>query len=168
MGGSPRRITNDGESNERPRWSPDSKSIAYISDRGGSSQIWLMNPDGIGAKQVTNLSTEAGGVLFSPDGKNLVFTSDVFPECARRCLQQAEARRREESSKVKARIYNGLLYRHGTNGEAKRRSHLMVVPVTGGAAKDLTPGGRAMCRRFPWAAATITTSRPTARRSATR
>src|SRR5438477_7304542 len=39
MGGVPRRITSDGESNERPRWSPDSKSIAFVSDRGGSPQI---------------------------------------------------------------------------------------------------------------------------------
>src|ERR1051325_4742546 len=64
MGGSPRRITNDGESNERARWSPDSKSIAFVSDRSGSSQIWTMNADGTGAKQITNLSTEADGVIF--------------------------------------------------------------------------------------------------------
>src|ERR1051325_2124166 len=80
-GGTPRQITNDGESNQRPRWSPDSKRIAYLSDRGGSSQIWLMDPDGGNATQVTKLATEADGVLFSPDGKNLVFTSSVFPEC---------------------------------------------------------------------------------------
>src|SRR5205809_1847317 len=32
-GGAPRQITHDGEANQRPRWSPDSKRIAYISDR---------------------------------------------------------------------------------------------------------------------------------------
>src|ERR1035438_2137469 len=35
-GGTPRQITRDGESNQRPRWSPDSRRIAYLSDRGGS------------------------------------------------------------------------------------------------------------------------------------
>src|SRR4051812_31737957 len=80
-GGVPRQITHDGESNQRPRWSPDSKRIAYLSDRGGSSQIWLMDPDGGNPSQVTKISTEADGVLFSGDGKNLVFTSNVFPEC---------------------------------------------------------------------------------------
>ena len=35
-GGSPRQITRDGESNQRPRWSPDSRRIAYLSDRAGS------------------------------------------------------------------------------------------------------------------------------------
>ena len=82
-GGSPRQITSDGQANYRPRWSPDSKRIAYISDRSGSAQIWLMDPDGGNASQVTNLSTEADGVLFSPDGKNLVFTSSVYPDAAR-------------------------------------------------------------------------------------
>src|SRR5215207_1117720 len=61
-GGPPRQITREGEANSRARWSPDSKRIAYISDRAGSSQIWMMDPDGGDAKQVTNLSTEADGV----------------------------------------------------------------------------------------------------------
>src|SRR6202158_2106208 len=38
-GGAPQPITHDGDANQRPRWSPYSKRIAYISDRGGSSQI---------------------------------------------------------------------------------------------------------------------------------
>src|SRR5947208_8012152 len=67
-GGDPRQITHDGEANQRPRWSPDSKRIAYISDSTGASQIWLMDPDGGDARQVTDLSTDADGVLFSPDG----------------------------------------------------------------------------------------------------
>jgi Tol biopolymer transport system component len=48
-GGAPRQITQDGDDNERPRWSPDSRRIAYVSNRGGSSQIWLMDPDGSNA-----------------------------------------------------------------------------------------------------------------------
>src|SRR3954454_13724550 len=72
-GGEPRQITHDGDANQRPRWSPDSKRIAYISDRSGASQVWLMDPDAATSKQATDLSTEADGVLFSPDGNNLVF-----------------------------------------------------------------------------------------------
>src|SRR5262245_63152450 len=46
IGGVPRRITNEGETNERARWSTDSKSIGFVSDRGCSSQIWMVNSDG--------------------------------------------------------------------------------------------------------------------------
>jgi dipeptidyl aminopeptidase/acylaminoacyl peptidase len=141
-GGSPRQITTEGEANQRPRWSPDSRRIAYISDRGGSSQIWLMDPDGANQRQVTNLSTEANGVLYAPDGKNLLFTSEVYPECG---ADDACNRRNldvEKNSKVRARIYTDLLYRHWNTWQSKRRSHLLVVPVAGGSPKELTPGPR--------------------------
>jgi dipeptidyl aminopeptidase/acylaminoacyl peptidase len=139
-GGTARQITQAGQDNERPRWSPDSRRIAFVSDRGGSSQIWLMDADGGNPRQVTNLLTEAGGVLFSPDGKNLVFTSDVFPQCG---ADDACTKREldwEKNNKVKARIYTDLLYRHWNRWQGPRRSHLLVVPVSGGPPKDLTTG----------------------------
>ena len=141
-GGAPRQITQDGESNQRPRWSPDSRRIAYLSDRGGSSQIWMMDPDGRNAVQVTNLSTEADGHLFSPDGKNLVFTSAVYPECGADDACNKKNLDAEKASKVKARIYTELLYRHWNTWQGKRRSHLLVIPVAGGTVRDLTPGQR--------------------------
>jgi dipeptidyl aminopeptidase/acylaminoacyl peptidase len=141
-GGAPRQITQDGEANQRPRWSPDSKHIAYTSDRGGLSQIWLMDADGGNAKQVTNLSTEADGHLFSPDGKNLLFTSAVYPECGADDACNQKNLDAEKAGKVKARIYTELLYRHWNAWQGKRRSHLMWAPVAGGAPKDLTPGTR--------------------------
>ena len=141
-GGTPAQITHDGEANQRPRWSPDGKRIAYISDRGGSSQIWLMDPDGGNPKQVTNLATEADGQVFSGDGKNLVFTSEVYPECGADDACNKKNLDAERASKVRARIYTDLLFRHWTSWQGKRRSHLLVVPVAGGAARDLTPGPR--------------------------
>ncbi len=141
-GGSPRQITHDGDDNERPRWSPDSKRIAYVSNRGGSSQIWLMDPDGSNAKQNTSFAAEADGVLFSPDGKNLLFTSAVYPECAADNACNQKNLDAEAANKATARVYTELLYRHWTSWESKRRSHLFVVPVNGGAPRDLTPGAR--------------------------
>ncbi len=139
-GGTPRQISHDGQINQRARWSPDSKHIAYVSDRSGASQIWLMDPDGGNAKQVTNLSTEADGIIFAGDGKNLVFTSDVFPECGADDACNKKNLEAEQSTRVHARIYTDLLYRHWTAWRGKRRSHLLVIPVAGGVARDLTPG----------------------------
>jgi dipeptidyl aminopeptidase/acylaminoacyl peptidase len=140
-GGLPRQLTQAGNINQRARWSPDSKHITFISDRGSSSQVWIMDADGNNPKQITNIATEADNVLFSPDGKSLVFTSDVFPDCPD---ETCNSRRldTEKNDKVKARIYTGLLYRHWNKWDARRRSHLMTVLVSGGAVKDLTPGDR--------------------------
>jgi dipeptidyl aminopeptidase/acylaminoacyl peptidase len=146
-GGAPRQITTQGIDNERPKWSPDSSRIAFISDRAGldqrsSAQVWIMNADGSGARQITRLSTEAGGVLFSPDGKKLVFTSSVFPNCPDDACNQSLLDA-EKNSKIKARSYTTLLYRHWNEWQTKRRSHLMVVDADGGGpVKDLTPGDR--------------------------
>jgi dipeptidyl aminopeptidase/acylaminoacyl peptidase len=138
-GGAPKAITSEGTVNERPKWTPDSKRIAFISNRGGSAQVWTMNADGTMPKQVTKISTEAGGLLVSPDGKNIVFQSSVYPDCPDDACNDKRAKE-EAASKVKARVYTSLLYRHWTEYQTKRRNHLFVVPIDGGVVKDLTPG----------------------------
>src|SRR5262245_5785604 len=62
-GGTPVQVTRDGTMNHRPRWTPDSKRIVFVSNRTGSSQIWSMNPDGSDPKQITALATDADGVI---------------------------------------------------------------------------------------------------------
>lgn len=137
-GGTPKAITTEGN-NERPRWSPDSKRLAFVSTRSGNAQLWLMDADGANAKQVTNMATEAGGVVFSPEGKNLLFTSDVYPECPNDACNKDKLEA-EQKNKVKARVYTALLYRHWNEWQSARRRHLFVIPADGGSAKDLTPG----------------------------
>src|SRR5215467_2959096 len=61
-GGPPRQVTSGNASNSSPRWSPDGKLIAFTT--GG--QIWTMRPDGEGRKKVTDISTGAGGPVWSP------------------------------------------------------------------------------------------------------
>jgi dipeptidyl aminopeptidase/acylaminoacyl peptidase len=139
-GGAPKQITSEGN-NTRPWWSSDSKRIAFVSTRSGASQIWTMNPDGGDAKQITTLATEASGVIFSPAGKHLLFISEVYPECADENCNKKKVEE-EKASKLKARVYTSLLYRHWNEFRGKRRKHLMVVPVEGGAPKDITPGNR--------------------------
>jgi dipeptidyl aminopeptidase/acylaminoacyl peptidase len=138
-GGEPRRLTSSPSADLNPRWSPDGKSIAFISSRGGSSQIWRISPSGGDAVQVSRLSTGAAGVIWSPDGKYLAFTSSVYPDCA-----DDEANRKKieaaEKNKVKARIYENLLFRFWNAWSDGTRSHVFVMPADGGKAVDVTPG----------------------------
>ena len=85
----------------------------------GSVQIWSMNPGGSGVSQVTRLSTEAEGELVSPDGKYLLVTSNVFPECGADDGCNQKRLDAEKDNKVKARLITGLLYRHWTTWEGK-------------------------------------------------
>ncbi|MBI3210713.1 MAG: PD40 domain-containing protein, partial [Candidatus Solibacter usitatus] len=140
-GGEPHAITKDGTVNDRPRWTPDSKRLVYVSNRSGSSQIWAMDPTGGNSRQITNLSTEAAGVMVNPDGKGIVFTSDVFPDCNSDDCNKKKLDA-EKANPVKARIYTTLLYRHWNEFEGARRRHILTMALDGGTARDLTPGTR--------------------------
>jgi Tol biopolymer transport system component len=140
QGGSPRQLTTEGTSNDRPRWSPDSKQIYFVSNRGGSSQVWVMNADGSGARTVTKVAAEAGGILISADGRKIVFLSSVYPECGADDACNQRKIEEESKSKLKARVYTSLLYRHWTEWQGARRQHLMAMNADGSEIKDLTPG----------------------------
>ena len=141
-GGFPRQLTHDGTDNERPRWSPDSKQIYYVSNRDASSQVWRMNPDGSNASQVTHLSTEASGILISADGKKIVLLSNVYPECGSDDACNQREIKNDADNKVKAGIYTSLLYRHWNQWQSRRRQHILAVNIDGNGAIDLTPGTR--------------------------
>lgn len=137
-GGEPRQLTRSG-SDERPRWSPDSQKIAFLSSRDAAPQVYEIGIEGGEARRVTNLSTGADNELWSPDGKWIAFVSSVYPGCRDdACNAQRDTER--ERSKVKARIYEKLLFRHWNAWWDGKRSHLFVVPAEGGMPRDLTPG----------------------------
>src|SRR5579864_4763683 len=74
-GGQEREIIADQDS-DRPRWAPDGKRFAFLSTKDGGSQVWVADfnyATGIvtGVHRLTLLTTEAGGELRSPDGKNI-------------------------------------------------------------------------------------------------
>lgn len=138
-GNSLRRLTTSPHADFRPRWSPGGKKIAFISTRSGSAQIWMINLMGGEAYRITDVPTGAGGVIWSPDGKHLAYISDVYPDCADEdCNKKREEEKKE--SKVKAKIFDGLLFRHWNHWRDEKRSHLLIVPAEGGKSKDLTPG----------------------------
>ncbi len=136
-----------GES--RGRFSPDGKQILFLSSRDDGQQIYLADFDGAAgtiaeARKLTSISTEADGATWSPDGKSILFTSAVYPDCAFAPeLADACNKRRDDeraASKVKAKIFTALLYRHWNAFTGDKRSHLFLVPAAGGTPRDLNPG----------------------------
>ncbi|MSR05739.1 MAG: S9 family peptidase [Gemmatimonadetes bacterium] len=133
------QISTDSLGGRSTKWSPDSKSIAYVSSRGGTPQVWIYRVAENVRRQVTALSTGADGVIWSPAGTHLAFVSEVYPACADDACNSR--RSGEDAAKPsKARTYDGLLFRHWTAWEDGLRSHLFVVPVAGGTPKDVTQG----------------------------
>src|SRR6266516_4541850 len=160
QGGESRRLNPTPNHEERPRFSPDGKQLIWTSKATDPTQIWMCDFDlNAGAlagqpHQVTNISTGADGGIWSPDGKNIVFVSAVYPDCKDdACNKQRDDELKK--SKVKAKIFTKLFYRHWNAFTEFKRSHLFVQNVEAGVspadsrltqpplhqeARDLTPG----------------------------
>ena len=139
--GAPRCLTSGEKRDSDPAFSPDGRRVAFLSNRDGSSQIWLVDLAGGEPSKATSFPTEVNGFKWSPDGKWFLITSDVFPDCADVACLDRRAKEREKSP-TKARVAQRLLFRHWDSWKEGLRTHVWKVPVSGGAGVDLTPGDR--------------------------
>jgi dipeptidyl aminopeptidase/acylaminoacyl peptidase len=69
------QLTHAKKSSSDPRWAPDSKRLAFLSDRDGSQQIYVISPAGGEATQVTHFEGGVTAFDWSPDGHSVAFTS---------------------------------------------------------------------------------------------
>ncbi len=146
---------------DRPRWAPDGKRFAFLSTKQRGSQVWIADFDGsdgtvTGVWMLTWITTEAAGELWSPDGKNIIFSSEVYPECAGTPAEEESCNEKKldeaNKAKVKAQIFDRLLYRHWNAYKEGKRSHIFAAvaptetPITKAIGldqarpRDLTPG----------------------------
>ena len=132
--GAARQLTHDGNS-EHARWWPDGKALLLVRE----GQLWVQFLDGSDPRQLTSLSTGADAGAISPDGRFVAFTSEVYPQCGGddACNRQRASER--EKSGIKARVVNHLFARHWTEWKEGKRTHLFVMPASGGAPRDVTP-----------------------------
>jgi dipeptidyl aminopeptidase/acylaminoacyl peptidase len=130
-----RPLTRNDASDSSGRWSPDGRSIYFLSTRSGSSQVWKLPLDGGEAQPVTALPLDVGSFVLSPDGSRLALSMEVFPGST-----PAETRKRmddDATKKATGMIYDRLFFRHWDTWADGRRSHVFVVPVSGGDPVDV-------------------------------
>jgi dipeptidyl aminopeptidase/acylaminoacyl peptidase len=139
-GDEPPRAIIASAASERARWSPDGTRLLVLTSRNGSTELWVQPSDGSSAPRVATFSGEVDNEIWSPDGKSIVFTSRVYPDCKDEACNRARDADKNRS-KVKARTYDRLLYRHWNAWSDGKRSHLFVMEANAiGAYRDLTPG----------------------------
>ncbi|HZT42751.1 MAG TPA: S9 family peptidase [Chthonomonadaceae bacterium] len=138
--GEPRRFTGGEFSDSSPRWSPDGKWIAFLSDRQKpKSQIYLIPADGGEAQAMTKL--EDGGIQairWSPDGSKIAFLFRATPEAYRK--EVAEERHKKELPSPPRRHIR-LFYRLDGFGYYDHSYwQVWVTDVSTGEARQLTTG----------------------------
>ena len=158
----PRQISLGARTDSAPRWSPDGRVLAFLSDRsavlraggGGdrpkqatnvvtaakpdedATQVWLLPMDGGEARQLTRLPMSVSDIAWSSDGSRLCAVSASTATTTAKKVHEPG-----EPPAGDARLIDRLQYMaNGTGFTYDKPSHLWVVSVTDGSAKRITSG----------------------------
>ncbi len=134
-GGEPSPLTTNGEGNGSPMFTPDGKALVFASTRGGNRQFYRLPLRSAGeAEQITSFGTGAMGGVLSPDGEYILFHSRILVDSSAVVYDK-------DPDAPRARIIDGLLFRHWDHWRNGGYSHLFIQKIGGDQAPvDLTPG----------------------------
>jgi dipeptidyl aminopeptidase/acylaminoacyl peptidase len=127
-----RPFTSGPRSDTTPRWSPDGRTLAFLSDRldDGKAQIYLLDRDGGEARKLTDMPESLSDIAWSPDGRQLAFLmSDPESEAERQ-------RKKEQGDAIEVE-------------KNHRWRRVWAVDVASGATRQVT--GDAQVWEFDWA-----------------
>lgn len=116
-----RQFTSSAKPESRPRWSPDGRTLAFLSARGGSNQIYRIDVDGGEALALTESKTAVGSFEWSPDGKRMAFET---------AAPKTDEEEKKEKDKDDARVV----------GRDEKNSLLYVMDVASKAVRTLVQG----------------------------
>ena len=130
------QLTYSTETESSPRWSPDGKSLAFLTARGEDDpprQVWVLDRQGGEAKPLTGLNGEVVDFSWSPDGKKLalIVTDEDLTK-----LKGAD----KDKTPPPIVIERYYFKEDGTGYMSSRRQHLYVLDVATRKAELITPG----------------------------
>ncbi len=135
--GEVRAFTQGDHTDSLPRWSPDGRQIAFLSNRADENQpqIYLIPTDGGEARQLTDLKGEFGSLEWSPDGRWIA--------CQFRKKDAEDIEREQDESKKKlgvvVRPIERIFYKLDGHGFLPReRWHVWLINARTGKARQIT------------------------------
>jgi len=139
----PRRLTFSKGGESAINWSPDSKYLVFVAKREGdeAGQIYRIDVAAGGeAQRLTTLTLGARSPKFSPDGKQILFLSDIFPGNTDEESVKKSAKERKDR-KYTARAYESFPPRFFDKWLDDKKVRIFVMGAQDGAkARDLLAG----------------------------
>lgn len=136
--GPPKRLTPEGWNVNSPSFSPDGKTVYFLSGKSGTQQLYAIPSTGGAPKQLTAFALDIGSYQLSPDGTSIAFSAETFADCK---ADFACTQKRLDDTKAKKStgvVYEGLFVRHWDTWSDGRRSRLFVSGLPTGKAKATT------------------------------
>ncbi len=137
-GGASTRITDTPERESEEQWRPDGKKIGYISAQSGEPQLWEINPDGTGTRQVSNVKGGISGFKYSPDLKHIFYIQSVK-------LDQDIHDKYPDLPLANARLETDIMYRHWDSWHDYTYQHVCIAQYSENGFsgdKDIMEGER--------------------------
>ena len=132
----PTRLTPDSWNVNSPAFSPDGKTVYFLSAKNGSSQLYAMPAAGGTPKQLTDLAQDVGAFKLSPDGTRIAVASTAFPDCrdsadadALACTKQRQDAEAKANGKASGKIFDHLFIRHWDTWADGTLNRVFVVPA---------------------------------------
>jgi len=131
-----RQMTTGHHQDTGPRFTPDGRSIYFVSNREGDAQVHVMPIDGGEPRALTSFPGGVSDPVMSPDGRYLAVSATIDPE-----LGIDPAKLHPKEGKLEVHVADELLYRHWTSWADGTFTHVLLVDAASGAVlKDMTPG----------------------------
>jgi tricorn protease len=126
--------------NDQPRWSPDGKSVAFVSDRSGRDEIWISDPEGRAPKKITDLDNEKGSLVWTPDSRALFYTATDRKLYS---YGVADGKTAVVASSDLGRIDSVAISPDSkwvmfSKPDATLRSHVYIAPIAGGEERHIS------------------------------
>jgi dipeptidyl aminopeptidase/acylaminoacyl peptidase len=136
-----RELTTGNRSDSAPVWSPDGKRIAFLSDRDGTNQLFVMWVDTKEVAQLTHLERAPGGIRWSPDGKWIAYTSFVPDNEPILPVRLPERPRGAEWARPAVIVDRLSWAADGRGPTPKGHTHVYVLDsILGGTPRQITSG----------------------------
>jgi dipeptidyl aminopeptidase/acylaminoacyl peptidase len=137
-----RALTVSDKRDSSPAFSPDGTVLAFLSTRSGDPQVFFLPTGGGEAEKKTDVPGGVGAFRFTPDGRRLVLTAEVWPACSADAACNRKQDEAMEKGKMRAFVTDRLLFRHWDAWEDGKRTHVLVLELADAKAplRDLTPG----------------------------
>ena len=125
-----------------PAYTPDGATLAFLSTRSGTPQVWTLPLAGGEPEKKTDVPGGVGAFRFSPDGRRLFLVADVWPACGADLDCNRKKDDAMEKGKMKAVLADSLFVRHWDTWEDGKRTHVLRMELADAKAPlvDLTPG----------------------------
>ena len=156
LGGQPRQLTQCGEKDGRPQFSPNGEWVAFVATREQNGkkddepQLYLIPPDGGEAQRAADVATGVVDFKWFPDSKRIAFISWVWPKL-KGSKAQADQLKETKARKDTAYATEDAVYRHWDhNLPMNRVPHILMLDIASGRVTDLLEGsGYELPRREP-------------------